>query len=140
MAQFSVNGLDDLMDDLLAIEELPDETAEKMLAAEAEVVEEAQVYTGMKMGVYRTGETLRSITHGKMKRGKDGGRSMYVYPQGTNENGDRNAEVAFINEYGAPERGIEPRPFIRTANESAADAAVNAAADVYDEFLKSQNL
>ena len=140
MAQFSVNGLDDLMEDLLAIEELPDETAEKMLTAEAEVVEEAQVYTGMKMGVYRTGETLRSITHGKMKRGKDGDRSMYVYPQGTNENGDRNAEVAFINEYGAPARGIEPRPFIRTANESAADTAVNAVADVYDEFLKAQNL
>ena len=140
MAQFSVNGLDDLMEDLLAIEELPDETAEKMLTAEAEVVEEAQVSTGMNMGVYRTGETLRSITHGKMKRGKDGDRSMYVYPQGTNENGDRNAEVAFINEYGAPARGIEPRPFIRTANESAADTAVNAVADVYDEFLKAQNL
>ena len=140
MAQFSVNGLDDLMDDLLAIEELPDETAEKMLAAEAEVVEEAQVYTGMKMGVYRTGETLHSITHGKMKRGKDGGRSMYCIPRGPMRTGIAMREVAFINEYGAPERGIEPRPFIRTANESAADAAANAAADVYDEFLKSQNL
>ena len=140
MARISVNGLDSLMDDLLAIEELPDEVTEEMLDAEAEIVEEAQVYTGMKMGVYRSGETLRSITHGKMKRGRDGQRSKYVYPQGTNDKGERNATVAFVNEFGAPQRGIAARPFILTANETAADEAVSAAADVYDKYLKSKNL
>ena len=140
MAHLSVNGLDGLLDDLQSIEELPDEVAEEMLDAEAAIVEEAQVYTGMKMGVYRTGDTLRSITHGKMKRGRDGQRAKYVYPQGTNEKGERTATVAFINEFGAPQRGIAARPFIRTANELSADEAVEAAADVYDQFLKSKNL
>ena len=57
MARISVNGLDGLMDDLLAVAEIPDDVAEEMLDAEAAIVEEAQVYTGMKMGVYRSGET-----------------------------------------------------------------------------------
>lgn len=63
---------------------------------------------------------------------------MYVYPQGTNERGNRNAEVAFINEFG--KHGQPARPFIKTANEEAADTAVEAAAKVYDKYLKSKNL
>lgn len=140
MADFGVNGLDGLMLSLEEIVELPDDVAEEMLAAEAEIVEEAQIYAGMKMGVYRTGVTLSSIRRGKMKRGKDGGRVMYVTPQGTNDKGVRNAEVAFINEFGAPGRGIPARPFIKEGNELAADVAVEAAAKVYDKFLKSKNL
>lgn len=140
MAQMSVNGLDILMDDLMAAADIPDDVAEEMLDAAAEIVEDAQVYTGMKMGVYDSGETLRSITRGKMKRGRDGRRSKYVYPRGTNQKGERNATVAFVNEFGAPQRGIQARPFILTANEAAADEATAAAADVYDKYLKSKNL
>lgn len=140
MAGLSIDGLDELSLSLQEIAQLPDDVAEEMLLAEAKVVEEAQIYTGMKMGVHRTGVTLSSITHGKMKLGKNGRKTMYVYPQGTNANGDRNAEVAFINEFGAPRRGIDPRPFIWTANEEAADAAINEAEKVYDAYLKSKNL
>lgn len=140
MADFSVNDLDGLMLDLEEIAELPEAVAEEMLDAEAEIVEDAQVYTGMKMGVHRTGMTLFSITHGRMKRGRDGGRAKYVYPRGVNAQGERNATVAFVNEFGAPKRGIPARPFIQSANEDAADAAVDAAAEVYDEFLKSKDL
>ena len=75
MAQMSVNGLDILMDDLMAAADIPDDVSEEMLDAAAEIVEDAQVYTGMKMGVYDSGETLRSITRGKMQRGRDGQRS-----------------------------------------------------------------
>lgn len=140
MAKFTGNDVDGLMLDLGEIAELPDGVAEAMLAAEAEIVEEAQIYTGMKMGVHRTGVTLSSIRRGRMKRGKDGIRTMYVSPQGTNDKGDRNAEVAFVNEFGAPGRGIAARPFIKEGNELAADAAVEAAAKIHDEFLKSKNL
>ena len=140
MAELGVNGLDGLILDLDEIARLPDEVAEEMLDAEAEVVEQAQLYTGMKMGVYRTGVTLSAIAHGGMKRTKSGGRVKYVYPRGVNDQGERNAAAAFVNEFGAPKRGIPPWPFIRTANEEAADAAVKAAAEVYDRFLKSKHL
>lgn len=140
MAKFAGNDVDGLMLDLGAIAELPDDVAEEMLTAEAEIVEKAQIYAGMKMGVYRTGVTLSSIKRGKMKRGKDGIRTMYVSPQGVNDRGDRNAEVAFINEFGAPGRGIPARPFVKEGNELAADAAVEAAAKIHDRFLKDNNL
>lgn len=138
MAKLSVSGLDDLMLSLEEIASIPDDVAAAMLDAEAQVVEEAQIAEGMSMGVYRTGETLRSIRRGKMKKGRDGVRTVYVTPQGTNEKGERNAAVAFINEYG--KRGQPARPFISAANAKAADPAVGEAEKVYDEFLKSKNL
>lgn len=140
MAEFSVSDLDSLILDLEEMADLPDDVAEEMLEAQARIVEDAQVYIGMKMGVHQTGVTLQSITHGKMKRARDGNRVKHIYPRGINSRGERNAEVAFINEFGAPKRNIAPRPFILTANEEAADEAVKAASDVYDKFLKSKNL
>ena len=140
MARFSVNGIDELMLDFTALADLPEEAAEDMLLAEAAVVEKEQKETGRKMGVHRTGVTLGSITHGKAKRERDGSISMYVSPQGKNAQGNRNAEVAFVNEYGVPKRKIQARPFIRTANKKAAKPAVDAAEKVYDEYLKKKNL
>lgn len=134
----TVDGLDGLLLSLEEIMDLPDAVAREMLGAEAEIVEEAQRRTGEAMGVHRTGATLDAIGHTGMKRGPDGTRSLSVSLRGTNAKGVRNAEVAFLNEYGVPGRGIPARPFIRTANEQAADSAVNAAAEVYDEFLKGK--
>lgn len=140
MARLSVNGIDDLMLSLQEIAEIPDDVAETMLEAEAKVVEEAQVFYGVAMlkGKYSTGMTAASIGRTGMKLGPGGTRQMYVYPQGTNDRGERNAAVAFVNEYG--KRSQAPRPFIATANEAAATPAVEEAAKIYDGFLKSKNL
>lgn len=140
MAKLSVNGLDDLMLSLDEIASIPDDVAQAMLDAEAQVVEEAQLAEGIAMGVYDTGQTLHSIRRGKMKKGRDGIRAVYVTPTGTNDKGERNAAVAFINEYGVPSRKIPPRSFIATANEKAAGPAVAEAEKIYDEFLKSKDL
>lgn len=140
MANLSVNGLDELMLSLQEIAEIPDDVAAAMLDAEAQVVEEAQIAEGMFMGVYDTGQTLASIRRGRMKKGRDGARMVYVTPTGTNDKGERNAAVAFINEYGVPSRKIPPRPFIATANEKAADPAVAEAEKIYDRFLKEKGL
>ena len=142
MANLSVNGLDELMLSLQEIASIPDDVAAAMLDAEAKVVEEYQVGSAATMlqGRYSTGQTAMSVRRGKMKKGKDGARMVYVYPQGTNDKGERNATVAFVNEYGVPRRGIPARPFIATANAAAADPAVRAAEQIYDEFLKSKGL
>jgi len=68
MAKLSVDGLDDLILSLEEIAAIPDDVAAAMLEAEAQVVEEAQIAQGMTMGVYDTGQTLRSIRRGKMKK------------------------------------------------------------------------
>lgn len=138
MATLSFKGIDGLMLSLEEMSAIPDDVAAAMLDAEAQVVEEAIIWAGMQMGVYRTGETLRSIRRGKMKKGRDGTRQMYVTPQGNNDRGERNAVVAFVNEYG--KRRQPARPFMRTAVETAAGPAVEAGAAVYDKFLKSKDL
>ena len=87
--------------------------------------------------MHRTGVTLESIKRGKVKTTKTG-RVLHVYLQGVNKDGNRNAEVAFINEFG--KHGQPARPFIRDANEGSIDKAVDAAAEVYDKFLQSKGL
>lgn len=138
MAKLSFEGIDGLMLSLEEIADLPDDVAEAMLDAEAKIVEEASIAAGMQLGVYRTGQTLSSIRRGRMRKGRDGVRQMYVTPQGVNDRGERNAAVAFVNEYG--KRGQPGRPFMHLAAETAATPAVEEAAKIYDEFLKSKNL
>ena len=137
MGRLEINGIDALMSDFAALAELPNSVVEDILNAEADVIEKAQKKTAKRMGVYDTGITAESIKRTKVK--KVGSESfLSVYPQGKNERGDRNAEVAFVNEYG--KEGQPARPFIRTANEEAGDEAVQDGEKVYHKFLDSKNL
>ena len=137
MARFSIDGLDDLLLSIEEIAAIPNSVKADMLNAGAEVIADGQKAVGRQMGVHRTGVTLESIKPGKAVPTNDGGH-VDVYPQGTNADGNRNAEVGFINEYG--KRGQPARPFINTANERYADKAVEKEAEVYDEFLKSKGV
>lgn len=144
MADISVSGLDELMDDLAALAELPDSVVEEMLNAEADVVVPAQrseIESRWK-GPYSTGISASSIKKGKVKKTPDGG-DISIYPQGArrrNGKSVRNAEIAFINEYGAPGRGIAARPAISTATAKSEEQAVEAGEKVYHAYLDSRNL
>lgn len=141
MPKFIMYGIDELCLSMEELADLPDEVLDEMLMAEAEVAVEAQKRVGRRMGVEDTGMTLNSIRVAKKtKKSAAGGRYVEVYPAGRNKKGNRNTEVAFINEFGASERNIASRPFMRKANEECADEAVDAAARVYDAFLRSKNL
>ena len=139
MARFEVSGIDGLCDDLASLATLPDRVTDDILNAESDVLVEAQRRTMSRMlkGPYSTGDTARSIKKGKIKKGKDG-KSISISPQGTNRRGERNAAVAFINEYG--KRGQPARPAIRTANTEAESAAVEAGEKVYHAYLDSKKL
>lgn len=119
-----------------------DELLDAMLDAEAEVVVRAQKAKGQAYGVHQKnngGMTLASIKPGKKHRYK-GDRCIEVAPQGKNRRGNRNGEVAFLNEYGVPSKNIAPRPFIRDANEECADEAVAAAYKVLDIHYNKKGL
>ena len=139
MANLSTSGLEELLDDLEAIAEIPDETLLEMLTAEAEIIAEAQTAEAKAMGVYDTGKTAQSITYDKKLKETSDGKCIYVYPKGSRSDGNKRrvAEVAFINEFG--KEGQAARPFIRTANEKKGAEAVEAAALVLDKFHKSKN-
>lgn len=138
--KFELEGLDALILDLEELSELSDDVLREMLEAEAEVVRAAQVKSiQATFSADRTHQLEASLKTGRMRR-RDGEAFLYLTPSGTRENGVRNAEVAFVQEFGARGRNIPPRQWMRKANESAADEAVQAAAQVYDRHLRSKNL
>lgn len=141
MASFEVEGLFDF-NDLLNAGSIPNDVMNKMLHAAADVAVEAQKKTATSMldKGYSTGQLAKSIGKGRIKRTKDG-KSISIVFKGSRKRGRRkihttsNSEIAFLNEFGA--RGKPGRPFIQTANAQCEEAAVEAAAKVYDKWLDS---
>lgn len=143
MAEFTEYGLDQLRLSLEEIADIPEGVLLEMLSAQGEVVKQGQErrLAGMKWKDESTGQLARSIqVSGKLKRGA-GAPALYVYPQGVRRDGKtRNAEVGFLQEYGAPRRGVEGRQWMRLANEESAEEAVRAAAEVYSRWLEGEGL
>lgn len=140
MAELGYHGLDDLELDMKAIAEIPAEIQDEMLGAMADVTVEGQKRKAEIYRVRKTGMTIKSIKKGKVKLRK-GQRVLYVTPTGTRKRGKkrvRNAEIAFINEYG--KKGQKARPFVRDGNEATAGASTQAGLEVYDRWLRSKNL
>lgn len=143
MAEFSCNGLDDLMLSLQEIAAIPEEVQDEMLQAGADVVAQAQREKVKAYGIYDGSSPKHvadTIKPGKVKL-KKGQRVIYVTPSGSRRRGKsvtRNAEILFVNEYG--KRGQKARPAIRDANEACAEQMVNAQMTVYDKHLRSKDL
>ena len=144
MARFDVDGIFDF-DELLNAGAILSDVMNQMLHSSADVIVKTQKQTAdaMLKGKYATGRLAKSITKGRIKRSKDGSSIEIGFKSGRvrGKNVPRttsNAEIAFLNEYGA--RGQAPRPAIRTANEQAAGKATEAGERVYHAYLDSKNL
>lgn len=138
MAEFDVSGLDDLMLSLQDVADLPETVQDAMLDAQANVVLQAQQSAAQ--AIADTGQTARSLRKSKPRTLK-GVRSISITFAGSRKRGDtttRNAEIAFVNEYG--KKGVPARNFIRKANEQSAAASTQAVASVYDQYLQSKGL
>lgn len=138
MATIDIGDLEALCMDMKELANIPISVIDEMLNAEADIIIEAQKKSAVSMGVQDTGLSISSIGKGKPSTTIDG-RVISVYPRGTRtRNGitTRNGEIAFINEFG--KRGQPARPFIATANEQNADKAIDAAEQVYNNYLKTK--
>lgn len=135
MAQFSINGLDDVMDLFESLADMPNEVIEEMLLAEGNVIakEQRRAAEEMLRGKYYQGGVANSVTVGKPVITYDGGEIEVAF-KGT-QHGNRLAEIAFVNQYGA--RGNPGRPFIDIANARGEEAAAEAAADIHEKWLDS---
>lgn len=138
MATLEINGLDELILSMDELAQMPDGVLDEMLIAGAEVVKNAQAKhaASMLQGPYYKGAVAAGVKVGKPRKQRSG-RAVTISFEGT-QHGTRVAEIAFINEFG--KKGQPARPFILTANEASADAAVDAETKVYDAWLKSKNL
>ena len=138
MADFGVSGLDELMLSLQEVAQLPEDIQDEMLNAQADVVLRAQQSAAQ--AIKDTGQTARSLRKGRPKR-KKGVRSVSITFSGNRKRGNtstRNAEIAFVNEFG--KRGVPARNVSRSANERSAAASTQAAKEIYDKYLQSKGL
>ena len=135
MAKLEIEGMDDLISDFMKIADLPEAVQMEMLHSEADIVVKTQKEQIDSMGLRDTGHLRESIAR---KRGA--GVSLDIFPQGTRDDGVRNAEVGFIHEFGAPGRRIKASGWMEKANEACADEAAMAAEEVYNKFLDNNNL
>ncbi len=132
--------LDGLISALEGLMDMPDSVHRDMLNAEADIVVKAQKREIESLHFKNPTGRLRNSIARSAKIKTDGlSKYMDVYPQGTRENGVRNAEVGFIHEFGCRSKGIEASHWMKNANEKCADEAVNAAKEVYDRYLDSLN-
>lgn len=133
MAEVILEGFEELQDAFKAIGEIPASISREAVRAMGAVAVDKVRSEGEAMGVRdpdSDDHVLDHIALSKPKKGRDGNMKAFVTFKGVRQRGNTrtwNAAIAYINEYGAPKRGIPARPFISTAmaryeNEIAAPA------------------
>ena len=143
MAGMTFTGTSELTDAFNRIHNIPWDVTEHALDSMAKVAAAEIKSTGEYMGV-RDEESdvhiLDTITTKKATKTDDGGREKITF-DGTRKRGNtitRNAEIAFVNEYG--KRGQDARPFMKTAltqNEALiSDPGVKIIGDWIEENFK----
>ena len=144
MASFAVEGLAELTAAFEKGSQVPDEVKNNVLIAMANVAADALKKTGTDMEIRdednQSGiHILDSIKIKKPKLTDDGG-SIIITFTGSRTRGNtktRNAEIAFINEFGANARGIEAKQWIAHANESCEEEAIKAGQAVLDAWIET---
>ena len=168
MAKFGAKGIEGLELSMKEFAAIPDEIVEEMLTEAGKVVAAAHKRKLQELGLVKTGKLLNSIAaHSKAGNSKnDFKRYVLIYPEGKHGTRNRrlvvkkykrskhgrtytvggdikdvtNNDVGFIHEFGAPNRGIKAKQWMRKANEECADDVTRAEFEVYEKWLKSIDL
>lgn len=142
MASFELYGFEDLDDALNRIADIPDQVITESLDEMAGVALEKIRAEGEAMGVRdpESGERiLDSLTrNNKAKLNDKGGYKMVTF-KGKRRRGNtetRNAEIAFVNEYG--KKGQRSRPFIGTAMNKNEDAITAPAEAIIGDWIEKE--
>lgn len=147
MAGFIVDGLDELCVSFETVAQIPDGVKCDMLNAGADVIVSAQKAaapknTGKMSDSIKKKPPRLSYSGGSIMITLDGthhtnksGRSRYRNRGARSGGATSNAEVGFIQELGAPSRNIKATEWMKKANETNAEKAVQAEAEVHDNWL-----
>ena len=141
MASFELYGFEDLQDAISRIADIPWEVKTEALDAMAGVAAEKIRSTGESMGV-RDPESnthiLDHIVRTKPKQTDSGGYADITFRGTRTRNGitTRNAEIAFVNEYG--KRGQRARPFVGQAMTQNENAIQEAGAKIIGDWIENE--
>ena len=139
MASFEFSGFDDLAKALNRIGQPPDDVKAKALTAMAQVAAGKIKARGEALDV-RDPESsvhvLDTIKTNKPKLTKDGGSVTITFSGSRTRGGKRvrNAEIAFVNEYGT--RKQSARPFIGQAMTQNEQAIVEPGAEILGDWIE----
>lgn len=139
MARLEFEGLTELSDAFGRLENIPDSVTSKALTEMGEVAFSNIRRTGESMGVRDPESDVHILDKMKLTKPKiteNGGYAEVTF-SGTRTRGNkktRNAEIAFINEYG--KRNQDARPFIGTAMSQAEKAITDAGAEVLGDWIE----
>lgn len=141
MASLELEGFDSLEDAFRRISEIPFSVTEEALDGMADVAAKKIKAQGETMGVRDPGSDvhiLDRIKPGKAKKTQSGGYKPISFSGSRSRNGirTRNAEIAFVNEYG--KRGQAARPFIGTAMTQNEDAITAPAERVIGDWIEKE--
>lgn len=132
MARFNVTGMEAVIKDMARMDQLTGRVADQMLMAATDVVTKSWKDAITAHGHVDTGAMLASARPTKPKT-SGGVRTVTVYPQGKDGNNVRNAEKAFIANYGRTHQA--GTRFVFEAEESAEEPAISAMIAVWDLFI-----
>ena len=141
MATLEVFGFDDLNDAFNRIADIPFEVTAEALTQMADVAADKIKSSGESMGV-RDPESsvhiLDNIKPAKPKQTPGGGRCDITFSGTRTRHGikTRNAEIAFINEYG--KRGQDARPFVKTAMTRNEEAIAKPGEEIIGDWIEHE--
>lgn len=132
MARFSCSGFGELNAAYAELKDIPHSVTQDVLEAMGAVAMERFRETGEAMGVCdpeSSEHILDKLKLSEVTYTKDGGYLKVTYSgrRLRAKTTTRNAEIAFINEFG--KRGQPARPFMKTALDKSADEISQAGAD-----------
>lgn len=134
MARFNVVGFDAVERALLRREKAAVEAVPKMLEAGAEVLVKGQQAVIQRMELVDWGDLVQSVKATKVIN-TGANSSVEVYPQGKDRKGVRNAEKAFVAEYG--KSNMTARPWMATANNQYAKDVHEAMRKVWEAMINA---
>lgn len=141
MARLEIQGMDELSEALRRIGEVPPEVKTRALGSMADIAAAGIKRSGEALGV-RDPESnvhiLDKISKAKAKITPEGGYQDVTFSgsrtRGTTKT--RNAEIAFINEYG--KRGQPARPFIGQAMNRNEEKIAAAGGNVLGDWIEKE--
>lgn len=141
MAKLDLSGFDELLSAFDEISNIPEEIQTKALTAMETLAAEKIKASGEAYGI-RDPESpvhvLDSIKMNKPKKTDSGGYADITFSGARTRHGKqtRQAEIAFINEYG--KRNQQSRPFVGEAMEKNADAIAKTGAEIILDWTENK--
>ena len=134
MGKFEMDGFDELLADMKKFGELDGEVADRMILAGAEQVKAAWKQSAERHKHRDTGDMISSIGYPRKPKTAGDVRSIDIYPQGKDSKGIRNAEKAFILNYGTKKTAASH--WVDDADKASGEPVMQAMTAIWDEHLK----